>query len=160
MKTVTTKTLAALVCVLALNPASAEIYKWTDADGNVHYGDRPVGDGTANGGQVEVVAIASSRTSADRVQAGVDARRERDSVRADARAERQAAREEEEKAEAEQAARAEKCTTYRARLEKFVQSRRLYRVDEAGERNYLDEAQMAEARAQAQEQVQEFCSPL
>ena len=47
---------------------AGEIYKWTDADGNVHYGDRPIGDGV-----VERVAISSRNTNsakvADRVQA-------------------------------------------------------------------------------------------
>ena len=30
-----------LTCVLFATPLSAEIYKWTDAQGNVHFGERP-----------------------------------------------------------------------------------------------------------------------
>ena len=30
-----------LILSLAITPVSAGVYKWTDEDGNVHFGDRP-----------------------------------------------------------------------------------------------------------------------
>lgn len=33
--------LCALAVLLAATPIAAEVYKWTDKDGRVHYGDRP-----------------------------------------------------------------------------------------------------------------------
>jgi len=151
------------IVVLLLSTAAAsgaiasEIYKWTDEDGNVHYGDRPVGEGS-DGVQIERMAIVSRPTNPSSVQSSVDARLERQA----AAAERATAREEEEARQeqlaAEAADRAEKCTAYRERLQKFVQSRRLYRLDENGERVYLDDTQMQEAREQVQERVQEYCS--
>lgn len=136
---------------------AGEIYKWTDKDGNVHYGDRPVGEGSA-GAAIERVAIASRPTNPEAVQASVDARLERQAVAADRAAERKTEEARQEELRAEAADRAEKCAAYRERLQKFVQSRRLYRLDDAGERVYLDEAQMQEAREQVQQQVQEYCS--
>ena len=63
--------------------------------------------------------------------------------------------------ETERAAQAkerdEKCATYKARLQKFLTSRRLYREDEYGERVYLDEAEMLAARERVQGQVEEYC---
>ena len=41
-----------------------DIYKWTDEDGNIHYGDRPTGDATE-----ERMAISSSSTNPSKVQA-------------------------------------------------------------------------------------------
>lgn len=154
-------TTIAVMLGIALSTAAAasEIYKWVDADGNVHYGDRPTGDGIVEQNQIERVAIASRRTNPEQVQAGVEARLERDTLKADARATAAEERAEAEKLKAEAEDRAEKCSTYRARLEKFVTSRRLYRVDDDGERNYLDESQMEAARAQVQQQVEEYCSP-
>lgn len=134
--------------------AAAEIYKWTDADGNVHYGDRPSGVATQ-----ETITIASRRTDTERVNAGVEARLERDAQRADAREAAAEAEEEAAQAQAEAEERAGKCQEYRAKLEKFLRSRRLYRVDDSGERNYLDEVQMEEARAKAQQKVEEYCTP-
>ncbi len=41
MRKAIVKSLAALTCVVATGAAAAEIYKWTDADGRVHYSDAP-----------------------------------------------------------------------------------------------------------------------
>lgn len=147
------------LCCVGLSSAalSSEIYKWTDDDGNVHYGDRPTGV-VAEDASFETVAIASRRTDPARVTAGVEARQERDAARAETRMAAAKAAEEAAQQQADAEERAQKCQQYRARLEKFVTSRRLYRVDDAGERSYLDETQMQEARAKVQQQVEEYCS--
>jgi hypothetical protein len=137
--------------------AAAEIYKWVDADGNVQYGDRP------SGAESEVqLQIASQPTDAAHIQAQATARLEqqenaREVAREAAANEPQGPSEDELRAEARD--RAEKCTMYSARLEKFVQSRRLYREDASGERVYLDEAETQAARENVQHQVEEYCSP-
>lgn len=132
---------------------SGEIYKWTDADGNVHYEDRPLG-----GAATERVAISSRATDGSTVQASIDARRERTAAREEARTKRAEAESEAAKAQAEAEERKEKCAQYRARLENYLQSSRLYREDENGERSYLDEKQILEARAKVQDQIQEYCN--
>lgn len=152
----TSMTLVLTLLAMSAGIASAnEIYKWTDADGNVIYGDRPQEDSV---GTIERVAIASRRTDNASVSAAVDARRERDAARGDARdarltAEREAA---EERAEAEQLA--QRCSEYRTRLEKMLVSRRLYRLNDEGQREFLDEAGIQEARSALQERIQEMCS--
>lgn len=147
-----------LSSAIATGALAAEIYKWTDADGNVHYGDRPTGDGVTVQTGVERVAIASSRTNSARVEAGVEARLERESARTEAATAAEESRKEAEAQRAEAEDRAEKCVAYRERLQKFLTSRRLYRVDDDGERDYLDDGQMDAARAQVQAQVEEYCS--
>ena len=128
-----------------------EIYKWTDEDGNVHYEDRPVGE------EVERVAVSSSNTSNSAVRASIDARRAREEARADARSERE--EEAQKAAEAEQLAaeRVQKCEESRSRMESYLQARRLYKEDENGERVYLDESQIMDARSQAQDDIQAYC---
>ena len=131
---------------------AGEIYKWTDEEGNVHYEDRPTVE------EVERVAIASSRTNSSSVRASVDARRARQAAREDANAKR----EEEERKAAEvaqiAAEREQKCQESRARMENYLQARRLYREDENGEREYLDDTQVMEAREQAQDDIQAYCT--
>ena len=130
---------------------SGEIYKWTDENGNVHYEDRPVGE------EVERLDVVSSNTSNSNVQASIDARRERESARAEARSKRdeEAAAAAEAQAEAEN--RAVKCTESKARMQSYLQSRSLFREDDNGERVYLDEDQVMDARNKAQEQIQKYC---
>ena len=145
----------ATVALAATGAHAQGIYKWTDAEGNVHYGDRPSDLTQASS---ETVAIASARTSAAAVQAGVEARLKRQEARAEAR---EAAREADKTAEEERAAatqQAEQCTEYRQRLERMIQSRRLYTLDDAGERQYLDDAAMDKARSDLQARIMEQCS--
>ena len=134
--------------------SASDIYKWTDAEGNVHFGDRPSGAATE-----ERLAISSTPTDPDRVrdivQARNDSRAERNAAEAAARAAEPTA----EEIRAAKAERKEKCNTYKERLQKFVTSRRLYRQDENGERVYLDEEETLAARARVQEQVLEYCNP-
>ncbi len=128
-----------------------DIYKWTDEDGNIHYGDRPTGDATE-----ERMAISSTSTDPAKVQTRAQSRYAPKEPAAEAVAnEPQGPTEEELRVQAEQ--RQEKCDTYKARLQKFVQSRRLYKQDENGERVYLDEDQTQAARERVENQVQEYC---
>ena len=131
---------------------SGEIYKWTDEDGNVHYEDRPLGE------SVERVDIVSRSTDSSAVQAAIDANNNRMDALRESRAKRAQEKEDADKAAEELQARRQKCEQYRARLESYLQSQRLYREDESGERVYLDDQQIMEARAKVQEQIQEYCN--
>ncbi len=145
----------ALIALAGAGVHAQEIYKWTDSEGNVHYEDRPSELTEATS---QLLAVRSQRTNAAAVQAGVEARLERQDARAEAR---EAAREAEMAAEEERAAEAqqvEQCAEYRQRLERMITSRRLYKLDDAGERIYLDDAQMDDARSQLQARIMENCS--
>lgn len=130
---------------------AGEIYKWTGEDGNVHYEDRPVGKT-----DMEHVDVVSRNTDNTVVQARLDADRE---ARA---ASRQVASEAppkmtREEIRGEQQARQEKCQQYRSQLESFLRSQRLYKEDNAGEREYLSEDEIMAARSRVEGQIQEYC---
>ena len=153
----TAKRLALTCAVTAMTFAATatanEIYKWTDAQGNVHYEDRPTGAPTE-----ERIEIRYRRTDSSAVNQRIQARLDREAERAEAKS--AAAAQEQEAAEQAAAAeeRASTCERAQARLESYKQARRLYRTDANGERVYLDDAQRQEARQKAEEQVAEFCS--
>ena len=54
--------------------------------------------------------------------------------------------------------RQKNCEIARERQERYTLSRRLFRTNAAGEREYLDDAAIAEARAKAAADVQDWCS--
>jgi hypothetical protein len=140
-----------MLAVTAAGPAAAgDIFKWTDEDGNVHFGDVPVS------AESEKVAIQSRPTNPERVQANVQSRADAAAKAAEAAAAPAGPSPEVLQAQAD--ARAEKCSTSRARLQRFVTSRRLYRQDENGERVYLDEDETQAARERVENQVQDYCS--
>ena len=138
---------------LTTSAFAGEIYKYVDEEGNVHYLDRPTGESGE-----ERMNITYSGTSSAAISAQVKRRQDYMEALDEARSEKASQREAEEQARAEMEARAAKCEANRARLETYLQSRRLYRENEAGEREYLDEEQMQEARRKAEEAIQETCS--
>ena len=155
-----TVTIAAAFVLVASSSFASEIYRFTDEDGNVYYGDRPTGAPTE-----ERVAIASARTDSAAARSYMEQR-----YALNQPAEEPAAQstipeevvEEEEMTRAERAAeereRAQRCQQYRDRLDTFVSSRRLYRETDDGEREYLEEGEVAEARERVQELINEHCN--
>ena len=144
---------AALALTAGGGAMANEIYKWVDDQGNVHYEDRPSGSA-----QEERLAINYRRTDSGSVQKQLDAQSERQAARQERKSAAAEAAEAAAAKEAEAEEKRKNCETYRARLEKMVQSRRLYREDEDGERVYLDETQVQEARQRVEEQITESCS--
>lgn len=145
--------IAALALTLGGGAMANEIYKWVDDEGNVHYGDRPSGAAAE-----QRLAASYRRTETSAVQKRIESLTQAQAARQERRS---AAAEAAEAAAAERAAAEEKkklCETYRARLETFVQSRRLYREDENGERVYLDEAQRQDARQRVEDLISENCT--
>ncbi len=122
---------------------AGDIYKWTDEDGNVHYGDRPTSELSE-----EPLAVSSGLTDSSKVPALYEAKA--------------AAIEPGEPTPEELRAQAleqeEKCATSKARLQRFLTSRRLYKQDENGERVYLDEDEILAARERVRNQVEEYCN--
>ena len=138
---------------LATSAFAGEIYRYVDDNGTVHYLDRPTGESGE-----ERLEITYSRTSSEAVNARIQKRREYMAALDEASDEAQSRREAEAQARAEIEERAAKCEEHRARLETYLQSRRLYRENAAGEREYLDEEQIMEARRKVEEAIQETCS--
>jgi hypothetical protein len=144
--TLTIATLA--VAAIAGSALAGDIYRYTDAEGNISYVDRPTGAPTE-----ERVPIVSKPTDPAQVQARAQSRfsQGNDGGEMDEDPPTRA-----ERAEAERQ-RAEKCQQYRDQLETYLTSRRLYRETGNGERQYLDDNEILEARSQAEELVVEYC---
>ncbi len=144
---------AVMAMTIAGGAAANEIYKWTDAEGNVYYEDRPSGADTE-----ERLDITYRPTDNNVVQERVQKRVDAQTARHEAESVAAAAQQETTDNAAADAARKEKCDRSRARLESYLQSRRMYRTGADGQRVYLDDAQRQEARQKAEEQISEFCS--
>lgn len=151
----------ALCMVVAVggNAIASDIYKWTDAAGDVHYGDRPSEDIEAE--RLDIKSRPTDRTQLASVsRPSNDFRRQAPLVApgADDPAPPEATGPSPEELRAAAQERAKKCDQYKERLQTFVQSRRLYRQDENGERVYLNEEETQSARAKTQEKVEEYCN--
>jgi len=132
---------------------AGDIYKWTDEDGNVHYGDQPTGE------RPERLDIQSKPTDPARITAMARARSELKARAAEKANEARALEPTPEEIQAAIDERAQNCADSVAQLQKYTESRRLYRTDESGERDYLDEEEMQATRKRTEDEVQEYCSP-
>lgn len=136
------------LCALPLL-AGAQVYRWVDEQGKVHYTDKPPPEARARATDIE-----SRPTDPEQVKAQEAAR--------EARLEYyRKLRETDEKIEAAQAKRRAmeeaRCRDARAWLEKLQGARRLYRVNEQGEREYYSAEEAAAAREQARADVEKYC---
>jgi hypothetical protein len=128
---------------------ATEIYKSTDEEGNVHYGDRPtVG--------AERLTIQSRPTDSVRIQSDAQARVDEQTRRAEEGANApQGPTPEEQRAQVRE--REEECNKYQERQTRFTNNRRIYRMDENGERVYYDEDEMQAARDRVDGLVTKYC---
>lgn len=132
--------------------AHAELYKWTDAQGKVHYTDQPP---TLNSQTVKHSAKGQAETTSKATQS-LDAK---DQAYQKRRKEAEEARAKADK-EAEQARIArENCDKARKNLSTLQNANapRVYTTNAAGQRIYMDDSARASALANSQKSVSEFC---
>jgi hypothetical protein len=138
-----------LICAgLFLSSAQAEVYKWTDKSGNVHYSDQPPTE-TAK-------PVPGTRTSFDTLQA-IKAlndkeqdykNRQEDAAKAKAKADK----------EAEEArAKFESCNKARKQMGQLQGSKRLYTTTPDGSRQYMNDADRQQALNNAQQAINKYC---
>lgn len=128
----------------------AELYKWTDAQGKVHYTDQPPAanaqtlKGTSTG-QAQTTSQATQSLEA-KDQEYKKRKKELDEARAKADKEAEQAR-----------IKRENCTKARNNLNNLQNSPRVYTTNAAGQRVYMDDTSRASALASSQKAVSENC---
>jgi hypothetical protein len=146
--------LVGIALLLLSTAASAEVYRWVDAQGRVHYADRPAENAEL------VSSVASRPTNREDVAKRTEAE---SAQRAQA-----AARETEQSAQQATAAaveqdveknRAIQCKKAQEDYRVAVESQKLYRVGKDGERYYLTDAELTEARVNSRRAMDELCKP-
>lgn len=148
MTSVTATRLLLLTGLLLPLTAAAGIYKWTDADGNVHYGEKPPA-----GEQAESM---TGRGAGNGSGAEESRQQYRESIREFNEA-RQEQKENAAKDAQKQAARQRQCEAARAALERLETQSRLQYINEEGERAYLTEEQRQERMRQARDLKEKTC---
>lgn len=139
--------------MLATGAYGGQVYRSTDANGNVVFTDRP----TENSEPVNVTVPAAGRpgnpiTSPDAKAAAAKAQPGNSTANAGDQKKEKAPTPAEKEAE-----RAKNCATARERQTRYDQSHRLYKAGPNGEREYLNSAEIDEARAKAAADVATWC---
>lgn len=145
--------LAAVTLALAAQAVAAEgVYKWTDAQGRVHFGDRPPGEATSTPIIPPAPSTAPTATDAERA-----ARQQRllDMYR-DERLEKE---EGEAKQKAEEEDRRRRCAHAKDRLDRYERSARIYDPQPNGERRYLSDGERDAEIRTTRNEIARWCKP-
>jgi len=139
-----------LVLAMASAFAMADVYKWVDGNGKVHYGDRPPAAGTDTH---TMTLPAAPPRDADRGQRSLKQQRLLDAFDAERAAQDQAAA---ESAAARQEAlqRCEKASRELARLER---ANIVYTTNNSGERVYMSDEDRQKTTAEITRWLAEHC---
>lgn len=143
-----------LLAMLAV-PAGAEVYKWTDARGEVHYGDQPPSSTTPKPFHLQTSEAAEARAAEARRQAADQAAHKRlEQIKTRETAIKEVAAREEEALR-----KAENCRRARANLEMLQRSNvRLTTVDTQGQTRVLDAAARQAEVEHASRTISENCA--
>jgi DNA mismatch repair ATPase MutL len=153
----------AVIAGLTFAGTAAAQYKWTDQNGRVQYGDAPPsGVNAAPMTRGRPSPSYSSSADAESAENKEDAKKPLTAAEQDAefRKRRQAAEKERQKqAKAQEEADDRRDNCARAReYTRTLDGGRVVRSDAKGENYYLDDAQIAQERARAQQIIRESCN--
>lgn len=130
--------------------SSASVYKWVDADGNTHFGDRPPANASSREVKVNAPEVNNDASAQERQQRMQDFLSEQQN-------EREARQAEQAKLAEQEAKKAELCTRMRAELKNLARVSTFYRLDENGDRVYVTDEENEQVRKDFRRKVKEAC---
>ena len=140
-----------LLALLGTAAHGADVYRSTAPDGTVSYSDRP------QGADAQFVFSAATRPAVRAPGATPDAAGPAGAAPSAPEAPAAPTLPEGASAAELREQRQKNCEIAREREARYTVSRRLFRTNAAGEREYLDDAAVAEARSKAAADVQDWC---
>jgi hypothetical protein len=158
--------LLCLLCAVALAlpmVANAQVYKWKDKSGKVHYTDTPppsnvqtktIGKEKVKKPVANTTPPSSEEIARDKFEEELDPEEEAAKLRQrNAEIEKNNKREQESQAKLD----VENCAAARANYQTYAQGGRIYRTLENGEREYLGDDDLDAGKRDAQNEIDEYC---
>ncbi|SET72498.1 MULTISPECIES: DUF4124 domain-containing protein [Marinobacter] len=140
-----------LLCLLATPVAAlAGTYRWVDENGQTHFGDRPPAGAVSDEVKVTPAPVdedAAARARKARVNEFLEQSEKQRAERNEAKARQEAAAEE----------RQARCEQLRGRLKYLKSVSKIYRINNDGERVYVDDEENERLRREFTARVQSEC---
>ncbi|ADE13603.1 conserved hypothetical protein [Nitrosococcus halophilus Nc 4] len=130
------------------------VYKCIDEQGRIHYADRPCRGVVAQ----ETVEI-KSRSSSNPLLLENGRQAKQKELLQTWQEERKQKQQAEEEARKQKEQRSRNCAAAKSRLHLIESARRLFKMDENGERHYYSDSERTQKLQEAQKQVNKWCSP-
>ncbi|HEY5703816.1 MAG TPA: DUF4124 domain-containing protein [Gammaproteobacteria bacterium] len=138
-----------LCCLLCTMVSAAEVYKWEDEQGRVHYSHKPPDDG-ADAIEIKPHHEADQATL-KRIEKNEKLLRVYEEERQISKQEAMEARKEEEE-------RRKQCTRAKKALDNLEYAGRLYRLNENGEKVFLSEEERNNEKQAIRKQMKKVCA--
>ncbi len=145
------KPISIMVILLIALPLQAEIYRWTDAAGKVHFSDKPVSDKAK---EVKIKVSPANPQSPQDIQNRKSRTEQYLRGRQEERAEQDKKIKEKKKLKKEQK---RKCKNAQREHLRIVRSRTIYYKGENGARNYIGDDERTKIIARAKAEVKKWC---
>ena len=136
-----------LLLLIPIAASAGDIYRWTDENGQVHFGDHPV---AADAQKIEGASPGDAAT-VKRLQHQQELLNGYQQLR-------EGNREQSAKTELAQQERDFNCAEARDKLTRIQEARYVYRMSDSGERQILNDAEREASQASAQAQVDRWCN--
>jgi len=151
MKKLTAVIILSLLCA-ASGALAGKVYKWTDSEGNVHYGERPPTT------QAREIDIPKAPPSSHNAAPAGNSLQETNKLLEALQKERQQKAEKKAAEEEERKIRETNCSHSKRKLVGYKIGGRIYEIDEQGERSYLSDSDIQQRLEAAQKEVDKWCS--
>ncbi|MCW9014092.1 MAG: DUF4124 domain-containing protein [Gammaproteobacteria bacterium] len=139
-----------LYAAMSMKIVYAEIYKWVDDKGNVHYGDKPTPDGQ----QIDVTKAAAKTGNLPK-QSREDRRQKLLQAMDEDRLEKKNKEAKLNKQKSRQKAR---CANAKDRLRRYERAGSLYDLDKEGNRVFLSKDERQQATKKLSTSIKKYCN--
>lgn len=174
------KSLSLLLALFVLSAGSmlcqAEVYKWKDKDGTIKYSDTPppsnIKQEAINGkrkvgapiGKAPLAPVENAAAEGSGIAKPIKSKEgfevpisSEDTTAKLRQKNAEAEKSNKKEKEAEAKRKAENCSAAKANMQTYAQGGRVYKMNEKGEREYLDESGFKAGREKAQQEINENC---
>jgi hypothetical protein len=131
-------------------PTMAGVYKWTDANGQVHFGDRPPAEKTAEEVTINAEPPGKDAAASERI-------RKMNEFLGQRQAERQVRQAEEAKIQRRAEMQEARCRKLKAQLKHMASVSTFYNLNEDGEKVFVSEEDNTRIRERFSQRVRQAC---
>lgn len=136
--------------LLVVSPVSAGIYKWTDSDGNVHFGDRPAVVDSATELNIRINNNTGVTNSSGH-------KKEREYLLKRIEKDKKEDAEKKKKKLAAYKKRKKRCDSYRRLYQSHIQSSRTYSMTPEGVKTYYSEEERIARKIKLSKGISKYC---
>lgn len=144
------------MCMLTIAPVGAEIYKWVDKDGNVHYGDKPP-DTDRESHQAKELHIPGQKNNTTDNENTANRQEYQQKLLEAMQTKRQQKKQEAGKIAQEREQAKQNCVKAKDLLRSYEEAGFLYDLNDKGERVVLTDERRKQATENAKLEVGKWC---